>query len=69
MVFFALCSKELGRISLADLSSDSPIAMSAVDAMILWSVRVEDFTRFEWPPETRIDRKGNSGVTGGDGEV
>lgn len=65
MVLLASRSKDSGRISRADLSSASPIAISSLVARILWSVRPLDWTRIVWPPETRMDRKGNSGAVAG----
>ena len=42
------------------------MAMSTLEARILWSVIDDELTRIECPPETRIERKGNSGVVDDD---
>lgn len=47
------------------LSSSSPIATSAVVAMILCDVRWWEWTSMVWPPETSKVRKGKDGVNGG----
>lgn len=46
----------------ATLSRAAPMAMSDVEARISWSTTEDEFARRECPPETRIERKGKSGV-------